>query len=332
MEERVSEAVQETRALSAVFFRRPYSLRWLIDGQRALGKSLVANIYRGLPPFGNYRGPKAFGNYGGPKAFGNYGGPKAFGNYRGAKAFGIYQGQKAFGNYRGPKAFVATVLTVFVHMSSLGLIIRTRPAIFIDMPSAQTAVFATVSRASVNALTDMKARLAKELLARMTALAMEPHTTVGRLEETSLTLYSVHYKKEGHYRRPRALGNSPKPSVKGNYRWLIDGQRALGKSLVANIYRGLPPFGNYRGPKAFGNYGGPKAFGNYGGPKAFGNYRGAKAFGIYQGRKAFGNYRGPKAFGNYRRAFSTLSCHATLDFAFGNINLQKPIFATYNSL
>lgn len=73
---------------------------------------------------------------------------------------------------------VATVLTVFVHMSSLGLIIRTRPVIFIDMPSAQTAVFATVSRASVSASTDMKARLAKELLAQMTALAMEPVSTL----------------------------------------------------------------------------------------------------------------------------------------------------------
>ncbi|KOM25561.1 hypothetical protein LR48_Vigan118s001100 [Vigna angularis] len=94
---------------------------------------------------------------------------------------------------------------------------------------------------------------------------------------------------EGHYRRPEALGNSPKPSVKGNYKRLIDGQRALDKSLVANIYRGLPPFGNYRGPKPFGNYQGPKPFGNYRGPKAFGNYRGPQTFGNYRRAKAFGN-------------------------------------------
>ncbi|KOM58051.1 hypothetical protein LR48_Vigan11g108400 [Vigna angularis] len=39
---------------------------------------------------------------------------------------------------------------------------------------------------------------------------------------------------KGHYRRPEALGNRPKPSVKGNYKRLIDDQRALGKSLVVS--------------------------------------------------------------------------------------------------
>ncbi|KOM28014.1 hypothetical protein LR48_Vigan479s000300 [Vigna angularis] len=54
----------------------------------------------------------------------------------------------------------------------------------------------------------------------------------------------MHYKKEGHYRRPEALGNSPKPSIKGNYT-----VKEPSVNLLSLITKGQKP-----SVKAFGNY------------------------------------------------------------------------------
>ena len=68
---------------------------------------------------------------------------------------------------------------VFVHSKSLGLTPQIALEEFISMQNALVVACATAPLASANALRDMKAKLASELFARMTALATESVPTSG---------------------------------------------------------------------------------------------------------------------------------------------------------
>ncbi|WVZ01028.1 hypothetical protein V8G54_027097 [Vigna mungo] len=72
------------------------------------------------------------------------------------------------------------------------------------------------------------------------------------------------YKKEGIYRRTKALGKDQKPSVNPPYRRSVDGSKAVGNLLVGKVTEGLKALGNTEGhkPWAVGNTEGNEALGN----------------------------------------------------------------------